>query len=293
MLLHWFKSFFIDELRVFIHPQRIVLLRLTRTLKYGFKQQLIHELVIDLPSEERTADELMQLMVEALKSALVKPEWLGAMPVIIVSNHFTFYSVIPWNSSLTGELERQAYLKHYFNLSFGEASKSWDFRMSEPGYGKATLSSAISSSLLIALHQVFEQANTKIVAVYPHLMLAVNQTLNQIKMDKQHSAQTENFWLVAIQNGRLCLALMENNGWQLIKNVAIETDITEQLTALIQRQTVVYSVEYIAPVLLYWPESQSAQSLKLESYEVVKVSPHQFDLQNHPLSISLPAWALI
>ena len=78
-----------------------------------------------------------------------------------------------------------------------------------------------------------------------------------------------------------------------IKNVAIETDITEQLTALIQRQTVVYSVEYIAPVLLYWPESQSAQSLKLESYEVVKVSPHQFDLQNHPLSISLPAWALI
>lgn len=168
MLLHWFKSFFIDELRVFIHPQRIVLLRLTRTLKYGFKQQLIHELVIDLPSEERTADELMQLMVEALKSALVKPEWLGAMPVIIVSNHFTFYSVIPWNSSLTGELERQAYLKHYFNLSFGEASKSWDFRMSEPGYGKATLSSAISSSLLIALHQVFEQANTKIVAVYPH-----------------------------------------------------------------------------------------------------------------------------
>lgn len=112
-------------------------------------------------------------------------------------------------------------------------------------------------------------------------------------MDKQHSAQTENFWLVAIQNGRLCLALMENNGWQLIKNVAIETDITEQLTALIQRQTVVYSVEYIAPVLLYWPESQSAQSLKLESYEVVKVSPHQFDLQNHPLSISLPAWALI
>ena len=294
MLLHWFKSLFIDELRVLVHPQRLVLLRLKRSFKHGLKQQLVHQQVVELQSDSQTSDSHTQTIVENLKQVLAKREWQCVMPVIVMSNHFVRYSVIPWNIELTGVIERQAYLKHCFNLSFGESAKLWDFRMSEPEFGQSSIASAISSPLLTALHDVFEQSDLKVVAIYPHLMLAINQTLSQIKTASKHNQQkASQFWFVAIQSGRVCLGLMESRGWKLVKNVAIEADVNEQINALIQRETVIYGIENLVSVLLYWPESYSAQPLKLANYKVMKVLPHQFDKQNRQLSNSLPALVLV
>ena len=277
-----------------VHPQRFVLLRLKRSFKHGFKHQLVHQQVVELQSDGQANGSLTQTLVENLKQVLAKPQWQRVLPVIVMSNHFVRYSVIPWNIELTGAIERQAYLKHCFNLSFGESTKLWDFRMSEPEFGQSSIASAISSPLLTALHDVFEQSNLKIAAIYPHLMLEINQTLRQIKTASKLNQQEANqFWFVAIQSGRVCLALMENSGWKLVKNVAIEADVNEQIGALIQRETVIYGIENIVTLLLYWPESYSAQPLKLANYKVMKVLPHQFDSQNQQLSSSLPALVLV
>jgi hypothetical protein len=297
VLLHWLKSLFVDELWVFIHPQRITLLRLSRTLRNGLKQQLVHKQVIDLPLNLETARleaasndaNDLQILSKCLQQALDNTEWQGAMPTVIVSNHFARYAIVPWNSELAIESERQAYMQHCFNLAYGESAKAWDLRMSEPNFSRSTMASAINRELLQVLHDVFVEADMKLAAVYPQLMLAINQTLRQLKKQKQSLS----FWLVSIQSERVCLTLLIDGGWRLVKNVALEIDVSAQVTALIQREIVNCNVNDEVPVLLYWPEAQSNQSLKLTNHTTINVLTHQFDMQKGQASNSLTEGVLI
>jgi hypothetical protein len=296
VLLHWFKSLFIDELWVFIHPQSIVFVRLTRPFKNGFKQQVVHKQVIDLPhhllphhlaiKSKDTND--WKILNQYLKQALKNSNWQGVMTTVIVSNHFARYAIIPWNNDLAIEDERQAYMQHCFNLAYGEPAKAWDLRMSEPDFGQPAMASAINRELLQVLHDVFAEAGMKLAAVHPQLVLAINQTVSQVKQQKKEFT----FWLVAIQSERVCLTLLENGGWRVVKNVAIEADVSEQVTALMQREIVNCNVNADVPVLLYWPESHRNKPLKLTNHKAVKVLPHQFDMQNGQVSNSLPDWVL-
>ncbi|MDI1308937.1 MAG: hypothetical protein PSV17_05830 [Methylotenera sp.] len=302
MSLQWFKSLFKDELWVFIHPQSITFLRLTRPLKKGLKQHIMHKQVIALPQDLATkhlaakqmGDNDWQILANYLKPMLKSAKWQGAVPTVIVSNQFARYAVIPWSNELAVEDERQAYMQHCFNLAYGDATKAWDLRMSEPDFGQSAMASAINRGLLQVLHEVFAEADMKLAAVYPQLMLAINQTVSQIK--KNHLIQSENkavtFWLVAIQSERVCLTLFDDSGWRLVKNVGIETDVSEQLTALIQREIVNCNVKEDVPVLLYRPESQRNKSLKLANHQVIPVPSHQFDMQNDQALNSVPSWVL-
>ena len=292
MLLHWFKSLFKDELWVFIHPQRMVFLRITRALNNGLKQQIVHKQVIDLPqniADRGPESQDWKILAKYLKQALNNTKWQGTMPTVIVSNHFARYAVIPWNTELAIETERQAYMQHCFNLVYGEPAKAWDLRMSEPDFGKPAIASAIHLSLLNALHDVFTEADMTLSAIYPQLMLAINQTLSEVKKQKKALS----YWLVAIQSERVCLTLLIDGGWRLVKNVAIEADVSAQVTALIQREIVNSNVTDEMPVLLYWPDSKSNQPLKLENHKAIKVLSHQFDIQNSQAANSLPDWLLV
>jgi len=291
VLLHWFKSLFKDELWVFINPQRMVFLRITRSLNNGLKQQIVDKQVIDLP--QNIADKCHEsqdwkILTKHLKQALNNTKWQGTMPTVIVSNQFARYAIIPWNTELAVEAERQAYMQHCFNLVYGEPAKAWDLRMSEPDFGKPAIASAIHLSLLTALHDVFAEAGMTLSAVYPQLMLAINQTISEVKKQKKALS----FWLIAIQSERVCLTLLIDGGWRLVKNVSIEADVSTQVTALIQREIVNSNISDEMPVLLYWPESRNNQPLKLANHKAIKVLPHQFDMQNSQAANSLPDWLL-
>lgn len=290
MLLHWFKSLFKDELWVFIYPQCLVLLRITRPLSKGLKQQVLHKHVIELPQNiadksNESAD--WRLLTQHLQQALTDTKWQGAIPVVIVSNQFARYAVIPWNAELAVEAERKAYMQHCFNLVYGEAAKTWDLRMSEPSFGHSAIASGVNQGLLQALHDVFNAADMTLSAVYPQLMLAINQTVDEVKKQKKPLS----FWLVAIQSERICLTLLIDGGWRLVKNVAIEADVSAQVSALIQREMVNCNVQDELPVLVYWPEYQRNQLVSLVNSKAIKVLPHQFDMQSQQASNIVQDWA--
>lgn len=292
MLLHWVKSLFKDELWVFVHPQRMVLMRIARSLANGLKQQIVHKQVFDLPQNIALGcheSQDWQILTKHLKRALNDTKWQDAMPTVIVSSHFARYAVIPWNAELAIETERQAYMHHCFNLTYGESAKAWDLRMSDPDFGKSTIASAINLGLLQVLHDVFSEANMTLAGVYPQLMLAINQTLSEVKKQKK----ALKFWLVAIEKERVCLTLLMDGGWHFVKNVAIEADISTQVNALIQREIVRSNLSDDVPVLLYWPDSKSNQSFKFANHKAIKVLPHQFDIQNCQASNDLLDWSLV
>jgi len=299
VLLHWFNTLFKDELRVFIQPSRIELLRLKRSLKSGLKQQLVHQQVIDVAKNTDAAAaqaEQWSGLIAALKNALKSENWRGARPEVVLSNHFVRYAVIPWNTGLSGSSERQAYLTHCFYLIFGDAMKNRDLRMADSGFGKSTIASAVSNDLVRALHDAFQQANMRLAAIYPHLPLAMNQSL---KLHKKRSlSQLNSFWFVVVQNDRLCLALIENRSWRVVKNVLVGNDVSRQITALIQREMINCNLSIKPPVLLYWPEYNHNHQLELEEHTVIKV--FQRPLGKCPLDKpgtrgpnSMPDWEVV
>ena len=292
MSLHWFKSLFKDELWVFIYPQCIVFLRITRSIRNGLKQQILHKQVVELPqniTDKINESQTWDVLTQHLKQVLTNKKWQGTTPVAIVSNEFARYAVIPWNAGLAVGTERRAYMQHCFNLVYGETAKTWDLRMSEPNFGHPAIASGINHGLLQALHNIFNAADMALSAVYPQLMLAINQTVSEVKKQKKPLS----FWLVAIQSDRICLTLLIDSGWRLVKNVAIETDISTQVSALIQREMVSCNVQDELPVMVYWPEYQRNQLLTLVNNKAIKVLPHQFDMQSHQTINTVEDWALI
>jgi len=293
VLLHWFSSMFRDELRIFIQPRSIELLRLKRSLRSGIQPQLVHRQVIDV---ERNADiatqtEQWQELIAVLKSTLKSEKWRGARPEVVLSNHFVRYAVIPWNTEFSSGSELQAYLTHRFSLVFGDAIKNWGLRMADAGFGKSTIATAVSNDLVQALHDAFQQANMRLEAIYPHLPLAMNQSLKLHK--KRNLSQLNSFWFVAVQNDRLCIALIENSSWRVVKNVLVENDVSRQVTALIQREMINCNLSIKPPVLLYWPEYNQNHQLELEEHTVIKVFQRPLGKPGTRVVGTMPGWELV
>jgi hypothetical protein len=287
-VLHpWFKlmglkSLFFNELCLFIQPQRIILLQLNRPIKHGLKPLLMHKQVVELPLEVgvNSALKQQQAIIQALAQVLTSAQYQKTVVSVVLSNHFARYAIIPWNAALTAESERQAFMQHCFSLAYGEPAKTWNLCMNPPDFGKNTIASAIAQSFLQDLQGVFANAGVALRAVHPHLMLAINQTLSQVKKHHQDSS----FWLVAVQSGQLCLAVVERGDWRLVKNVVLNIDVSAQVGALIQREMVNSNIQENWLKFLYWPESNYMQAITLGGFDMIKVLPHAFDLQNGQLS---------
>jgi hypothetical protein len=244
---HW-SRLFADNLRIFMHPQHLVLLRIRR----GLKAQVVDKQLIALQTANQ--DEPWQPALLALKQALAKPGWQGLAPAVVLANHFVRYTVIPWNADLAGAAEQQAYLRHCFQLAYGDTSKQWDLRMSPAGVGQSTLASAIPQALLAGLHTELELAGMKARAIHPHLMIAANQAASQVR--------ERSLCLVAIEGGRVCIALIENGAWRAVRNVTMEQTMLQQIPALIRRESIIQGLDTASwPVFYHWPESDNAEGL--------------------------------
>lgn len=247
MLLLW-SRLFADRLRIFMHPDHLVLLRIRR----GLKPQVVDKQLIVLRAANH--DEPWQPALLALKQALARPEWQRLAPTVVIANHFVRYTVIPWNADLAGAAEQQAYLRHCFQLAYGDPSKQWDLRMSPAGVGQSTLASAIPQALLMGLHAELERAGMKARAIYPHLMITANQAASQVR--------ERSLCLVAIEGGRVCIALIENGAWRAVRNVVMEQTMLEQIPALIRRESIIQGLDTASwPVFYHWPESDHAEGM--------------------------------
>ena len=287
MLPRWFKRLQQDELQVLMHPQRLTLLRIQRTVRHYFKPIVIANSVIDIDQEainnakSASNTEPWTHAITTLGEALKHKEWQGTAANVTLSNHFVRYATIPWNEHLSKPAEHQAYVSHCFNLVFGEQIKNWHLQAAAAAYGKASVASAIPQAMLTALHQTLQSANVAMHAVTPQLIPAINQCLTQLnkplgKNQRIFSANNLHavYCLVMIQQDRLCIALLENGDWLSVKNVTLDTDVSAQVSALIQRETIHHNMLTKPTVLLYWPEHPN-QSLNLQAHTVIKVQALQ------------------
>lgn len=262
MLLLWPKHLCRDQLRVFVHPQQLVLIRRSS----GLKKSVIAKQVIPTKGDAlSTGMEAWQSTLDHLKLALVDQRWQGADVEVVISNHLVRYAIIPWRNQIKHDRERQAYLKHCFIEGFGESAQGWNLQLSESGFGKPAIASGMSNEMLLSVRKCFEGAGIKLRNLFPQVVIAINPVLNKIGK--------RSIWFCMIESGRIFLAMIHQGQWQAIYNQIAETDISAQICALIHRESVISGLTGQQwPILLYWPEARSQQPLRLPDHEITMLN---------------------
>ena len=298
MLLRWFRSFVRDELRIYVHPEYMLLTHLNRQsslgFKLGFNQKIMRQQVLTVSLSEPVNQ--WNTLKNSLADALNSSTWQdavkqGVSAKVIISSHFARYAVIPWSVDLAVESERQAFMRYRFNTLFGDAAKTWDLQMSEPEFGQPTIASGVDSNLINALHEVLAAANISVKSISPYLMLAINQSVQQIQQQKtQQLTINQDFWFAVVESERLCFALIENGAWRLVKNVALETDLNAQLNTLIQREMVNSNINSTLPLVIYQAESGAEPVLNISNSLIIQIHSNGFEHTINSSEKSLKKW---
>lgn len=246
-----------DRLRIFMHPHQLVLLRIKR----GNAQHIISKQVVACHGEPEAskAEASWVPAASTLARVLRDKSWHGAKPQLVLSNHFVRYALIPWHDSLGNHAERQAYLRHSFQLAYGDSAKGWDLRMSDNGVQRAAVASGIEQGLLQHVQRAFEAAGLNMSEIYPHLMVAINQARQQT----DHAA----YWFALVESGRLCIALIQDGHWRSVKACAAAEDIADQIAALIERESVLCGINTTGwPLLMYWPGHAADSEMQISNH---------------------------
>lgn len=256
-----------DQLRIFMHPQYLVLARMAGGNTVARSIIACKSLPDGHPVDQTDtsqaainqsiANQLWSAAVAALGTALQSAQWQGASAQLVISNHLVRYALIPWHADLAGQAERQAFLRHSFLLHYGDAASSWDLRMSDAGIHQHALASGIEQALLHDVQHVFTHAGVTLQALYPHLMVAVNHSRPYLSDD---------CWLAVVESGRACMALLHNGYWLSVKSFALAAEdvpasnlqtqqaIADMLSAYMQREAILCAVDATDwPLVVYWP----------------------------------------
>lgn len=251
----WFKSAITgmarDRLWIWLQPHGLTLVR-TAAWNNG---RIIDSQMIDIPPlGEITASKTIfndgwQPVISALGHVLRDPTWQATLPKVVLSSHFVRYSLIPWNAELATAGEQESYLRHCFVAAYGEPAQEWDLCSSPAGFGKKALASGVSPSLLEAIRSELAQADMAQANIFPSLMMAANHTRDHLGKGKAGQSS----WFVSLEPGRLCLTMIENSQWRSLVNVATGSRVSEQLSALMQRESIISGLDTSDwPILVHW-----------------------------------------
>jgi len=233
-----------EECRIVLRPDCVVLARLQRELTHlGMKRhvQAVQVATCDPPGDEKTP---WGGALSALETVL--PEFAGSKSyaTVILSNHFMRYTLVPWSDVLNDEAEEIAYAKHSFNEMYGRDANEWELRISSGIYGMPQLASAVDARLPMALRELFGRHEISLRSIRPHLMVAYNAC--------HASLRGQTAWLVFVEEGSLCLALLQKGQWAWVRTMRVGERWHEELPFLLNREALVADIETSPNDVFLW-----------------------------------------
>lgn len=163
-----------------------------------------------------------------LESVLKDKDWKQTVAMVILSNHFVRFLVLPWNEAMLSGAEKMALVQHRFDEVYGEASSSWDFRLSEGSFGSPSIACAIPQELLSQLKALFEASPLHLKFVQPYLMTAFNACRSELGNDAS--------WFVLAERDNICVGLLQDGQWSSIRLRHIVTDWFEEAMLMLERE---------------------------------------------------------
>ena len=168
-------------------------------------------------------------LAELGQALRTQSKWQDAALMVVLSNAFVRYQIVPWSEAVDTDAERTAYVRQSFAQVYGEASAGWVYQISESGPGAPWLAGAIDRALLTQLEAAAEAARCTLVSVQPRLMPAFNSARSLLK--------EKNCWFVQQDQDRLLLALILGGQWRAIGSRRAEAaDWLAELPLALERE---------------------------------------------------------
>lgn len=216
-----------EELRIALSPNRVVLL-LQRGRRVTQRRAL--DVAVATSSEEPWRPAL-----RALDAALPDFAKSGRQCVVVLSNHFAHYALVPASDQLMSDWEETAYVRVVFAKALGSAADELAFRVADDG--RMRVASAVPQALLDALREMFNRHKVRANAIEPLLMTTFNRWRSRIK------AKTA--WFVLAEDDRLCLGLLHREKWRSLRTVRAGGDWVDQLPQLLERELLLVDADDI------------------------------------------------
>jgi hypothetical protein len=156
----------------------------------------------------------------------------GAEAIITVSNHFVRYSVLPAQKDITNPAELNTYAEFHMREVFGERAAAWILSMGawDPCYGGVC--AAVDRELFEQLEELATRRKVRLQYIEPYLTSAFDRFRKRFPDTRS--------WFAVVEEGRLCLALLEHGAWQHIRNRRIGHDLKDELLAALDQEAILF-----------------------------------------------------
>jgi hypothetical protein len=226
-----------DRLCAFVAPGAVLAVR-----RRGLRSRIVDKRVFPVAASEGNAPAAAAATLAAALAEL-KPDSVR----LIVSNHFVHYALVPWRDDLKDADEEIAVARLGLVDTFGDEAGGWTIRLSDEAPGRAKVAAALAPDFLAALQQACSAAKLRMNSLQPYLTAAANAFRGHF--DRDRSA-----WLALYEEGRLCLALIEQARWRWVRCMRAGDDWRQQLPDLVENEILLAGAEALpAQVLVFAP----------------------------------------
>jgi hypothetical protein len=267
----WWQALFAPELRVVVSGDALEIFRFERQLRPGRPRTLLSHQHYPLPGQAQDTlppEVLWQTLREVL-SPLAGQRW---HVVVVLSDQYTRWLVLPWQEQVRSAAEKQAYYSHGLQQSFGLELQDWESQAQASGYGQNTLVSAMPPGLAQQLHAVFAELRLTPGVIAPAWMLAVNQALHSMRQQKL----ADSGWIISRESASLTIGCLVQGQWQQIRYLPVDGHWRDSLSQYLLREQVMHPDWAALPVYLPQAQASGVTAASLAPYSLVDVQPVQW-----------------
>ncbi len=258
-----------DQVRIALCPDRVI----TVHCKAGLRPRIFAKQVHMCSGSEAG----WQAALPVLQAALDNPDWQNADATLILSNHFVRFLLLPWNDISLTDAEKLSLLQHSFSEVYGEASATWELRLSDGSFGSPSLASAVDQVLLEQLKGIFNESRVRLKSIEPYLMTAFNACRRDLGNDAA--------WFVLAEQGVFCIGRLHKGQWQSIRSRRTESDWFDEAMLVLEREMLLADKESDgSKVYMYAPETPVLSPIERGKLVIHPLHPNLKD--------ALPPWEM-
>ncbi len=215
-----------DQLHIALSPDTVAMVRLGR----GLRPEVVDRRTFVCEASAHDQKPWARALA-CLEAGLGELGSGKADAVVVLSNHFVRYALVPWSDQISDRNEEEAFIRLSFSRTFGAEAQHWALRMSPNGYGETQLASAVDQELLDGLEKVTAAHGVRLASLQPYLMTVFNRCRNSIA---ERTA-----WFVVAEPGRLCVSQLEQGCWRSLRAAKTGDDWQQALLKLLEREFLV------------------------------------------------------
>lgn len=250
-----------DQVRIVLCPNRVILVRLRR----GWRREIIDKQVVQCePTDDANAN--WKSAMATFAAAVKEPRWQNADAVLILSNHFVRYLLVPWSDRVLSEEEQLALVRHHAAEIYGDTSATWEYRISTGGMDAPWVASGVERALLSESRVIISAAKLRLRSVQPYLMSAFNGWRHEFGRDTQ--------WFVLMEEGSLCAMLLHRGQWHSVRLRRVGEDWLEQAELMLKRESLLNDLPGdIRKIRMHAPEKMSGVPAALDKCPIILLKP--------------------